>query len=147
MHWVNEQRITCQKTHCKRIKKIKNISKDAFYMRFWCVSASLVHAIEIYEAVEGVSHRLNHLLPSVLYTARLVIFFNFRRDHQKNFLRGSRLWVGRRKEPIIGYVTKNEENKNWGSRGLKPIIIYDWMLAWLLLFESFGQHRTARRVS
>ena len=27
--------------------------------------------------------------------------FNLRRDHQKNFLLASRLWVGRRKEPIL----------------------------------------------
>ena len=31
---------------------------------------------------------------------------------RKNFLWGSRLWVGRRKEPILGYVQKNDEKKN-----------------------------------
>ena len=35
-----------------------------------------------------------------------------RRDRQKNFLWASRLWVGRRKEPILGYVPKNNEKKN-----------------------------------
>ena len=44
--------------------------------------------------------------------------FNLRRDHQKNFLWASRLWVGRRKEPILGYVPKNEEKKNSGGEGL-----------------------------
>ena len=34
-----------------------------------------------------------------------------RRDHQKNFQWASRLWVGRRKEPILGYVPKNIEKK------------------------------------
>ena len=44
--------------------------------------------------------------------------FNLRRDHQKNFLLASRLWVGRRKEPILGYVPKNYEKNNSGSNGL-----------------------------
>ena len=34
-----------------------------------------------------------------------------RRDHQKNVQWASRLWVGRRKEPIFGYVLKNDEKK------------------------------------
>ena len=45
--------------------------------------------------------------------------FNFRRDHQKNFLWASRLWVGRRKELILGYVPKNDEKKNSGGKGLR----------------------------
>ena len=32
----------------------------------------------------------------------------------KNFL-----WVGRRKEPILGYVPKNNEKKNSVHKGLK----------------------------
>ena len=44
--------------------------------------------------------------------------FNLRRDHQKNFLWASRLGVGRRKEPILGYVPKNDEKKNSGGKGL-----------------------------
>ena len=44
--------------------------------------------------------------------------FNFRRYHQKNFLWASQLWIGRRKEPILGYVLKNDEKKNSGSNGL-----------------------------
>ena len=45
--------------------------------------------------------------------------FEIRRDHQKNFLWASRLWVGRRKEPILGYVPKNDEKKNSGCKGLR----------------------------
>ena len=37
---------------------------------------------------------------------------------KKNFLWASRLWVGRRKEPILGYVPKNDEKKNSGGTGL-----------------------------
>ena len=40
------------------------------------------------------------------------------RDHQKNFLWVSCLWVGRRKVPILGYVPKNDEKNNSGSKGL-----------------------------
>ena len=36
----------------------------------------------------------------------------------KKFLWASRLWVGRRKEPILGYVPKNYVKKNSGSKGL-----------------------------
>ena len=36
-----------------------------------------------------------------------------RRDQQKNFLWVSRLWVGRRKEPILGYDPKNDEKKTY----------------------------------
>ena len=41
-----------------------------------------------------------------------------RRDHQKNFLWASCLWVGRRKEPILGYVPKNDEKNNFVNKGL-----------------------------
>ena len=64
------------------------------------------------------------------FTFRIVIFFwifnvpfhwNFnsilRRDHQKNFLWASRLWIGRRREPILGYVPKNDEKKNLVHKG------------------------------
>ena len=42
--------------------------------------------------------------------------FKIRRDHQKNFLWASRLWVGRRKEPISDYVPKNDK-KNQAVKG------------------------------
>ena len=41
-----------------------------------------------------------------------------RTDHQKNFRWASHLWVGRRKEPILGYVPKNDEEKNLVLKGL-----------------------------
>ena len=37
------------------------------------------------------------------------VYFDLRRDHQKNFVRALRLWVGWRKEPMLGYVPKNDE--------------------------------------
>ena len=39
----------------------------------------------------------------------------------KKFPWALRLWVGRRKEPILGYVPKNYEKNNSGSKGLKHI--------------------------
>ena len=44
-----------------------------------------------------------------------------RRDHQKNFLWASRLWVGRRKERILRYLSKNDE-KNLVYKGLNAIV-------------------------
>ena len=35
----------------------------------------------------------------------------------------SRLWVGIRKEPFLGYVPKNDEKKNLVHKGLKKIKI------------------------
>ena len=47
-------------------------------------------------------------------------YFNLRRDNNnKKILWASRLWVGRRKEPILAYVPKNyEKKKNSGCKGL-----------------------------
>ena len=44
--------------------------------------------------------------------------FDLWRDHQENLLWTSQLWVGGRKEPILGYVTKNDEKKNLTGNGL-----------------------------
>ena len=61
-------------------------------------------------------YRVNPSLSSVPYMAPLVnIYFNFRRDHKK--ILASRLWVGRRKEPILGYVQKNNEKIMQGVKG------------------------------
>ena len=54
--------------------------------------------------------------PFMLLCDKFVTFcqifdFIIRRDHKKKFLWASRLWVGRPKEPILGYVPKNDEKK------------------------------------
>ena len=62
----------------------------------------------------------NLFVPSVLAhysTFDQNLDYNLRRDPQKNFLWASRLWDGRRKEPILSYVTKNEK-ENSGTNGL-----------------------------
>ena len=44
--------------------------------------------------------------------------FNLGRDYKKKFLCASRLLVCRRKEPILSYVTKNDEKKGiWAEIG------------------------------
>ena len=54
--------------------------------------------------------------------------FNFilRREHQKNFLWSSRLWVGRWKDLILGYVPKKDEKKNLVHKGLRDFFITPW---------------------
>ena len=59
---------------------------------------------------EGMSVSFNRNFYSIL-----------RRDHQKIFLCASRLWVSKRKEPILCYVMKNDEKKNLGHKGLKKM--------------------------
>ena len=49
----------------------------------------------------------------------------------KKFIWASRLWVGRRKEPIFGYVPINDENKNLVHKGLnekKYIYCFLWFV-------------------
>ena len=41
--------------------------------------------------------------------------FYFKKVSQKKILWTLRLWVGRRKEPILGYVPKNDEKKIWSN--------------------------------
>ena len=54
-----------------------------------------------------------------------------RRHHQKNFLWALRLWVGRRKEPILGYVPKNDEEKNLVHKGLSPNKFWNFKLVYI----------------
>ena len=64
-------------------------------------------------------------LPLFLLTCRHCLaklpILILKRDHQKNFLWSSRLWIGRRKEPFLGYVPKNDKKKK--SAGKKLISI------------------------
>ena len=52
--------------------------------------------------------------------------FSLRRDHQKNFLWASCLWVGRRQEPIIDY---SYHKKLWKTehQQLDKSLIYIWI--------------------
>ena len=49
----------------------------------------------------------------VSYMPRSAKILNLNKERiiEKNFLWAPRLWVGRRKEPILGYVTKNNEKR------------------------------------
>ena len=44
--------------------------------------------------------------------------FQFKKGSSKKILWAKNLWVGRRKEPILGYVLKNDVQKNSGGKGL-----------------------------
>ena len=81
------------------------------------------------ESLEGafsISKRIKIAIPFWPFNAQedtgVPFHWNFnsilRRDHLKNFLLPSRLWVGRRKEPILGYVPKNDEKNNLVREGL-----------------------------
>ena len=58
-----------------------------------------------------------YCLPRQICDAVPKFCFNLRRDHHKNFLWASRLWVGRQKEPTLGYVPKNYEKKIQAVKG------------------------------
>ena len=65
----------------------------------------------------------NFFNPLTLYDEFVTYCQNFdskiRRAHQKNFLWASRLWVGRRKEPILDYVQKNDKKKEFKQSRVK----------------------------
>ena len=51
--------------------------------------------------------------------------FNLRRDHQKNsYERRAYESVGRRKDPISGYVSKNDEKQEFGRNKVKSVLIF-----------------------
>ena len=59
-------------------------------------------------------------MPSVLNIGHLnKILISIKEGIIKKFLWASRLWVGRRLEPILGYVPKNDETNNLVHKGLK----------------------------
>ena len=81
-----------------------------------------------------------------------ILYFNLRRYPQKNFLCTSRLWVGRRKETILSYVTKNNEKKNLGKNGLKksptPLQIWPIRNHIFLFYRTFPRlHLPAHKYS
>ena len=49
-------------------------------------------------------------------------------DPQINFPWASRLWVGTRKEPILGYFPKNDGKKNSGTNGLICCLCPTWKI-------------------
>ena len=62
---------------------------------------------------------------------------NLRRDHQKIFLWAARIWVGRRQEPILGYVPKNDEKNNLGGFTLTGAYIFFYIKFTYFKFELY----------
>ena len=54
-----------------------------------------------------------HCLARHICDAVLKFWFHFKKGSSKKFLLASRRFVGRRKEPILGYVPKNYEKKEF----------------------------------
>ena len=105
------------------------------YILYICKNIYIFWPPSLLDSLEGFLVTYDHRIPNILrscvpcvhslstvfciYATQCQNFdFNMRRDHQKNFLWASRLWVGGRKELILGYVPKNYERKNSGSNGL-----------------------------
>ena len=71
----------------------------------------------------------NPLLPIAYKSARIdkISILKLEGIIKKNFLWASRLWVGRGKKLISGYVSKNYEKKNSGTKGFKKMKIYKFL--------------------
>ena len=113
--------------HMKPVHVVTNLMHAHSICATWPYSRSTTH---MKQSSSSQAHTLSHLhsLPfnAQEYTG-IPFYRNFnsilRRDHQKIFLWTSRLWVGRQKEPILGYVPKNDEKKNLVHKGLKKMKI------------------------
>ena len=70
----------------------------------------------------------NLLVHSVQYKGRLTKISILEGFLKKNSLWASRLWVGRRKDLILSYATKNNKKKKSSCiNGLKKIEIYKYV--------------------
>ena len=78
------------------------------------------------------------LLPSSNYSYRIIkISFSKKEGiKKKNFLGAPRLWVGRRWEPILGYISKFDGIKVSGINGLNCL----GFRYCLVYFLSYGSH-------
>ena len=93
--------------------------------------------------------RIGDAVASLNRTSKIQIYipfsqifdFNLRRDHQKNFLWASRLWVVRRKDPFLGYVRKNYVKKNSCSKGLTERRVYESVRDECRVYESVRDER------
>ena len=80
----------------------------------------------------------------------LVVHRNFksilRRDHQKN----SCLWVGRRKEPILGYVPKKRWKKEfgpWRVKGWRWWVVRRFLLTFYSILRRFTYNKPSQLIS
>ena len=64
----------------------------------------------------------NPLLPNGNYSYRIIKILFKKKGSRKNFLWAPRLWVGRRWEPILGYISKNDGIKVSGINGFNCCI-------------------------
>ena len=90
----------------------------------WEISEELyesAHVLPVHDCMKVHVRRLAmNLMMFQPFTAKRAIYdtfnqnlnLNLRRDHQKFFL-----WVGKRKEPILGYVLKNYEKRIQAVKG------------------------------
>ena len=60
---------------------------------------------------------INPLLPNGCTAKNL--FINKEENSRKNFLSAMRLWVGRRWQLILGYISRIYKNQNSGGRGIR----------------------------
>ena len=69
------------------------------------------------------SRIINPLVTGPLYLACMTKNFDLkkRRDHRKNFLWSSRLWIGRRYEPLLSYIPEFNWKQNSGTNWLNFI--------------------------
>ena len=88
---------------------IKKKQKKTLFQCFFRRSCFFRHKKQFFSKKTKVF--FSNCITSVDYAYLLQFYSILRRDHQKNFLWASHQRVGRRKEPILGYVQKMMKKK------------------------------------
>ena len=105
------------------------IQKNAHDGKVYCVLVWIMH-IYIYALSTIIRILTLYCLARHLCDAVPKFWFQFKKASSKKFLWASQLWVGRRKEPILGYISKNYEKKNSGSKVVTNIDLYHIVVVW-----------------
>ena len=117
-----------------RWKKILEVLDRVVYLRQFC-SISIWMIFCLILTLYAPVRRFLHVLPKIL-------FWN-KKGSSKNFLWASRLWVGRRKEPILDYVPKNDKKKEFRQQWVNKVLAWDHEIkhpsvCWRKLLFSIG---------
>ena len=106
------------------VNLVKNASRKMNAKNKKSLCGILIYQDVSWEKFNGYFITLNLLTPRRTWVSSLNRNFNSisRKDHQKNFLRALRLWVGRRKELILRYICPEKRRKNLVHKGLNAIV-------------------------
>ena len=105
------------------------------FLTFFAVIIELLHLPDLLPHPSSAPFKICFL--EILLCRITLSFLQLLQNSSNNFPWASRLWVGRRKEPILVYVPKNDEKKNLVHKGLNKNSFSDSLCRITLLDKSF----------